>query len=81
MVTRTWEITAEEVTHQVTVTLDSFIGTLSVKIDDETFELPPKFLTFFRGRREQFTLSGKPAILKIKLFGRITVIAEGKIYQ
>lgn len=81
MVTRTWDITVENDTHRVTIELDSFLGKLSVKIDDESFELPPKFLTFFRGRREQFTLSGKPAILKIKLFGRISVIVGGEIYR
>ena len=81
MITRTWDIVAEGVMHKVDVELDSFSGKLTVKIDDDIFELPPKFLTFFTGRREQFTLSDKPAILKIKPFGRVTVIVGGQIYE
>ena len=81
MATKTWDIVAEGVMHKVEVELECFSGKLTVKIDGDTFELPPKFLTFLIGRREQFTLSDKPAILKIKPFGKVTVIVGGNTYE
>ena len=81
MISRKWDIVADGAMHTVEVELDSFSGKLEVKIDGDSFELPPKFLTFFTGRREQFTLGDKPAILKIKPFGRVTVISGGETYE
>lgn len=81
MVTRTWDIVADSAMHKVDIEFDSFSGKLSVTIDGDEFELPPKVLTFFTGRREQFTLGDKPAILKIKPFGKVSVIVGGQIYE
>ena len=81
MISRNWDIVVDGEAHTVGIELDSFLGKLEVKIDGESFELPPKFLTFFTGRREQFTLGDKPAILKIEPLGKVTIIAGGKTYQ
>ena len=81
MVSRKWDIVADGAMHTVEIKLDSFSGKLEVTIDGDSFELPPKFMTFFSGRREQFTLGDKPAILKIKPFGIVTVIVGGEIYK
>ena len=81
MISRNWDIVVDGEAHTVGIELDSFLGKLEVKIDGESFELPPKFLTFFTGRREQFTLGDKPAILKIEPLGKVTIIAGGKNYE
>lgn len=77
MTTKTWNVTVDEESYKVEVELDGFSGKLTVKINDEAFELPPKFLTVLTGRRENFKLGDKLAILDIKPFGKITVIANG----
>lgn len=81
MTAKKWDITVDGMPHTVEVEFDVFSGALTVNIDGDSFELPPKALTVVTGRREQFTLSDKPAILKIKPFGKVTVIVGGKIYE
>ena len=81
MTTTVWNITVDEESHKVEVALEGFSGKLVVKIDEDTFELPPKFLTIFFGRREHFKLGDKLAILHIKPFGQVTVSVDGKTYQ
>ena len=81
MTTTVWNITVDEVTHKVEVALEGFSGKLKVTIDDDTFELPPKFLTVFFGRREHFKLGEKLSTLHIKPFCRVTINLGGIVYK
>jgi hypothetical protein len=81
MTTTVWNIEVDEEMHKVEVALEGFSGKLTVKIDDDTFELPPKFLTILFGRREHFKLGEKLSTLHIKPFGRVTIIVGGKTYE
>ena len=81
MTTTVWSIPVDEEIHKVEIALEGFSGKLKVTIDEETFELPPKFLTVFFGRREHFKLGEKLATLHIKPFCQITVNVGGTIYK
>lgn len=81
MTTKTWSVTVDEASYKVDVELEGFSGKLTVKINDEEFVLPPKILTIITGRRENFKLGDKLAILDIKPFGKITVIVGGETLE
>ena len=81
MTNKQWNITVDDESYKVEVELEGFSGKLSVKINDEEFLLPPKALTIVTGRRENFKLGDKLAILDIKPFGKITVIVNGEILK
>ena len=81
MTTTVWKITEDEIEHKVEVALEGFSGKLKVTIDDDVFELPPKILTVFLGRREHFKLGEKLATLHIKPFCRVTINVGGKLYK
>ena len=78
MTTKTWNVTVDEKNYKVDVELEGFSGKLTVRINDEEFVLPPKLLTIITGRRENFKLGDKLAILDIKPFGKIAVIVGGE---
>ena len=81
MTAKTWNVTVDEENYKVEAELEGFSGKLTVKINDEVFELPPKFLTILTGRRENFKLGDKLAILDIKPFGKLTIIVGGKTLE
>lgn len=78
MTNKQWNIVVDGENYKVEVEIEGFSGKLSVKINDEEFLLPPKALTIAVGRRENFKLGDKLAILNIKPFGKITVIVNGE---
>ena len=81
MTTKTWNVTVDEESYTVGVELEGFLGKLSVKINGEEFVLPPKLLTIITGRRENFKLGDKLAILDIKPFGKVTIIVGGETLE
>jgi hypothetical protein len=81
MTRKKWEIAVDEEIHNVELELEGFSGKLTVKIDCDSFTLPPKFLTGLLGRREHFKLGEKLATLHIKPFGKISVIVGGKTIE
>ena len=81
MTKKTWNVTVDEESYTVEVELESFSGKLAVKINGEEFVLPPKPLTVITGRRENFKLGDKLAILDIKPFGKVTVIVGGETLE
>ena len=78
MTNKKWNIAVDSESYDVEVALEGFSGKLSVKINDEEFTLPPKALTIITGRRENFKLGDKLAILDIKPMGKITIIVNGE---
>ena len=81
MTTKTWNVTVDDESYKVDVEFECLSGKLAVKINDEEFVLPPKLLTIIIGRRENFKLGDKLAILDIKPFGKITVIVGGETLE
>ena len=81
MTTKTWNVTVDEENYTVEVALEAISGKLTVKINGDEFVLPPKPLTIITGRRENFKLGDKLAILSVKPFGKVTVIVGGETLE
>ncbi len=81
MTNKLWNVNVDGESYKVEVELEGFSGKLSVKINDEAFELPPKLLTVVTGRRENFKLGDKLAILDIKPLCKITVVVNGETFE
>lgn len=81
MTSKHWNVSVDEESYKVEVELEGFSGKLSVKINGEVFELPPKLLTVVTGRRENFKLGDKLAILDIKPLCKITVVVNGETFE
>ena len=78
MTSKLWNVSVDEESYKVEVELEGFSGKLTVKINDEAFELPSKPLTVITGRRENFKLGDKLAILDIKPFGKVNIVVNGE---
>lgn len=78
MINKQWNVAVDGESYEVEAALEGFSGKLSVKINGEEFVLPPKALTIITGRRENFKLGDKLAVLDIKPLGKITVIVNGE---
>ena len=78
MTNKLWNVSVDGEDFKVEVELEGFSGRLTVKINDEAFLLPPKLLTVITGRRENFKLGDKLAILDIKPFGKVNIVVNGE---
>ena len=78
MTSKLWNVSVDEEVYKVEVDLEGFSGKLTVRINNEAFELPPKPLTVLMGRRENFKLGDKLAILDIKPFGKVNIVVNGE---
>lgn len=76
-----WNVEIEGEQHLVAIECTPILGKLTVSIDDDVFPLAPKFLTCLFGRREQFLLGEKPALLIIKPFMKADIVVEGRYVE
>ena len=75
---RYWCIPTEEGDLPISVAYNSFTGKTSVSIGEDTFPLPPKFLMGLFGRKENFKVDDKLALLMIRPFGGAVITVGGR---
>ena len=75
---RYWSIPTEEGELAVSVAYNGFTGNMTVSIGEDTFPLPPKFLMGLFGRKENFKVDDKLALLVIRPFGGAMITVGGR---
>ncbi len=75
-----WNITQDGENYTVDIEYTLFLGKLTVCVNDAKYVLPSKFLTGLFGRKENFMLGDKFAILRIGAFGKASLQTAGGKY-
>lgn len=75
---RYWSIPTEDDDLAVSVAYNGFTGKMSVSIGEDTFPLPPKFLMGLFGRKENFKVDDKLALLVVRPFGGAVITVGGR---
>lgn len=75
---RYWSIPTEDGILPISVAYTGFTGKLTVSIGEDTFPLPPKFLMGLFGRKENFKVDDKLALLVIPPFGDAAIVVGGR---
>ena len=75
---RYWSIPTEDGILPISVAYTGFTGKLTVSIGEDTFPLPPKFLMGLFGRKENFKVDDKLALLVIRPFGDAAIVVGGR---
>ena len=75
---RYWSIPTEDGILPISVAYTGFTGKLTVSIGEDTFPLPPKFLMGLFGRKENFKVDDKLALLVIRPFGDAALVVGGR---
>ncbi len=75
----TWQIQTEEATHHVAYAFSRLKGSITVTIDEDSFDLPAGFLGTHPARREIFRLGDEQAVLVVDGKGKATLLFRAAV--